>query len=195
MGCKDPRLCITYPAYLHILLRRIPLVVALREPLAVATSLYARNGFTLNRGLVLWWIYNHHIASQLCPKDLLVSYGSLLTLDAPILQQLLGPFLETHHHKRPTDDLSRALISSFLKPEFNRAQDALNADTRAHINPLLLDICNLAYQSIIHSENQLVAFQEHFNSLPRSVLECSVREQFLPEAEAGLLKKRLHSIN
>ena len=26
---KDPRLCITYPAYLHILLRRIPLVVAL----------------------------------------------------------------------------------------------------------------------------------------------------------------------
>ena len=33
---KDPRLCITYSAYLHILLRRIPLVVALREPLAVA---------------------------------------------------------------------------------------------------------------------------------------------------------------
>ena len=50
---KDPRLCITYPAYLHILLRRIPLVVALRDPLAVATSLHARNGFSLNRGLVL----------------------------------------------------------------------------------------------------------------------------------------------
>ena len=65
---KDPRLCITYPAYLHILLRRIPLVVALREPLAVATSLHARNGFSLNRGLVLWWIYNHHIAAQLCSR-------------------------------------------------------------------------------------------------------------------------------
>ena len=50
---KDPRLCITYSAYLHILLRRIPLVVALREPLVVATSLHARNGFSLNRGLVL----------------------------------------------------------------------------------------------------------------------------------------------
>ena len=37
---KDPRLCLTYPAYLHIFLRRIPLVVALREPLAVAASLY-----------------------------------------------------------------------------------------------------------------------------------------------------------
>ena len=30
------------------------LVVALREPLAVAASLHARNGFSLNRGLVLW---------------------------------------------------------------------------------------------------------------------------------------------
>ena len=30
---KDPRLCITYPAYLHILLRRIPLVVALACPI------------------------------------------------------------------------------------------------------------------------------------------------------------------
>ena len=70
---KDPRLCITYSAYLHILLRRIPLVIALREPLAVATSLHARNGFSLNRGLVLWWIYNHHIASQLSSRRLVSS--------------------------------------------------------------------------------------------------------------------------
>ena len=87
---KDPRLCITYPAYLHILLRRIPLVVALREPLAVATSLHARNGFSLNRGLVLWWIYNHHIASQLGAEDLLVPYRALLNLDEQNLQRWLA---------------------------------------------------------------------------------------------------------
>ena len=75
---KDPRLCVTYSAYLHILLRRIPLVVALREPLAVAVSLHARNGFSLNRGLVLWWIYNYHIASQICSEDLLLLYSDLL---------------------------------------------------------------------------------------------------------------------
>ena len=91
---KDPRLCITYSAYLHILLRRIPLVVALREPLAVAASLHARNGFSLNRGLVLWWIYNHHIASQLCSEDLLLLYSDLLAFDDQSLQQRLGPFLE-----------------------------------------------------------------------------------------------------
>ena len=104
---KDPRLCITYPAYFHILLRRIPLVVALREPLAVATSLHARNGFSLNRGLVLWWIYNHHIASHLCKEDLLVPYGELLSQDCKGMDSLLGPFLELHNHLRPTEDQIR----------------------------------------------------------------------------------------
>ena len=101
---KDPRLCITYSAYLHILLRRIPLVIALREPLAVATSLHARNGFSLNRGLVLWWVYNHHISSQLCSEDLLITYN-LLALTTN-LSQRLGPFLECHDHSRPSDDVS-----------------------------------------------------------------------------------------
>ena len=31
LGDKDPRICITYPAYLHILLRRIPLIVLARS--------------------------------------------------------------------------------------------------------------------------------------------------------------------
>ena len=83
-----------------------------------------RNGFSLNCGLVLWWIYNHHIASQLCSKDLLVS-TSLLDLDDHSLQQLLGPFLELHNHQRPTVDLARALITSLLQPQFNRAEAAL----------------------------------------------------------------------
>ena len=82
------------PPY-HILLLH-PLVVAVRDPLAVATSLHARNGFSLNRGLVLWWIYNHHIAAQLCSKDLvIVPYGNLLALDDQGLQQLLDHFLNS----------------------------------------------------------------------------------------------------
>ena len=89
---KDPRLCLTYSAYLHI--RRIPLVVALREPLAVAASLFARNGFSLNHGLVLWWVYNHHIASHMCSEDLLLLYSDLLAFDEQTMQQCLAPFLD-----------------------------------------------------------------------------------------------------
>ena len=191
---KDPRLCITYPAYLHILLCRIPLVVALREPLAVATSLHARNGFSLNRGLVLWWIYNHHVASQLCSQDLLVPYRYLLNMDVKALQQLLGPFLELHKHQRPSDDHAGVLIASLLKPEFNRAENAINADSRARIHPLLLEVCERTYKIIMSASDQLVSYQEHFDSLPRAVLECSSRDQLLPEANFRLLHNRLHSI-
>ena len=191
---KDPRLCITYSAYLHILLRRIPLVVALREPLAVATSLHARNGFSLNRGLVLWWIYNHHIASQLCSEDLLITFSDLLTFDGQSLQQRLSPFLEFHNHSRPSDDHARALIATLIRPELNRAVAVINAESRARIHPLLLEICEHAYETIINSSDQLTSYQEHFNSLPRAVLECSARDQLLPEADFGLLQNRLHSI-
>tara|TARA_Y100001933_G_C18947663_1_gene542315 strand:- start:142 stop:1128 length:987 start_codon:yes stop_codon:yes gene_type:complete len=192
---KDPRLCITYSAYLHILLRRIPLVVAFREPLAVATSLHARNGFSINRGLVLWWIYNHHIASQLCAKDLLIPYSAMLTLNEHSLQQLLGPFLELHKHPRPSSDRACGLISSLPKSEFNRAETALSPDTHARIHPLLLQNCEHAYKCIFHSSDPILSFQEHFNSLPRAVLECSSRDQFVPEAEVSILHSRFNDMH
>ena len=188
---KDPRLCITYPAYLHILLRRIPLVVALREPLAVATSLYSRNGFSLNRGLLLWWIYNLHIASQLSPADLLIPYSSMLMLDDQGLNCLFGPFLELHNHQRPSDDHARLLVMSILKPEFNRAEFALNAQTHNHIHPMLLKASNNAYKSIMNSSDKLNSFKEHFDSIPRVILECSMRDLLVPEAEVRQYRTRL----
>ena len=191
---KDPRLCITYPAYLHIFLRRIPLVVALREPLAVATSLHFRNGFSLNRGLVLWWIYNHHIASQLCSKDLLTPYSFLLNLDVQNLNQFFGSFLERISLNRPSDHQAQTLISSLLKPEFNRAEDALNADSCARIHPQLMTVCHHAYERIIQAGDQIACYKEQFDVLPRAVLECSESDQLLPETEVQLLHQRLHSI-
>ena len=181
-----------YPAYLHILLRRIPLAIALREPLAVATSLHARNGFSFNRGLILWWIYNHHIASQICAEDFLVPYSDLLTLDDQSLQNLFGPFLETHSHQRPSRDQARNLISSLLKPEFNRSEHAINARSCSY-HPLLLKICESAYTSIIHSSERLTCFQEHFNALPRVVLESTAFDKLVRKAEV-LLQHRLHLI-
>ena len=188
---KDPRLCITYPAYLHILLRRIPLVVALRKPLAVATSLHARNGFSLNQGLVLWWIYNYHIASQLCSKDLLVPYCDLLSLDDQLLVNFFGPFLELHRHQRPSDDESRDLISSLLRKNLNRSDSALSAVSRSLIHPTLLKVCEESYRSVVQSSDQVASFQEQFSFLPRAVLECSVQDQLLPEVEASSVKNRL----
>ena len=191
---KDPRLCITYPAYLHILLRRVPLVVALREPLAVAASLHTRNGFSLNLGLVLWWVYNHHIASQMCSEDLLLLYSELLAFDDQSLQQRLGPFLEYHNHSRPSEDHARDLIATLIRTELNRSEAAINHQNRARMHPLLMEICDHAYKNIIKASDKLTCYQEHFNSLPRTVLECSARERLLPEGDFCLLNNRLHSM-
>ena len=191
---KDPRLCLTYSAYLHILLRRIPLVVALREPLAVAASLYARNGFSLNRGLVLWWVYNHNIASHLCSEDLLLLYSDLLAFDEKSLQHCLGPFLEHHKHQRPSGDLVRALITTLIRPEWNRSETAIQDQNRARVNPLLLEICDQTYKDVVKASNQLNSYKEHFNALPGAVLECSAREELFPESNTSLLHNRLHSI-
>ena len=191
---KDPRLCITYSAYLHILLRRVPLVVALREPLAVATSLYARNGFSLNRGLVLWWVYNHHIASHLCSEDLLLLYSDLLNFDVQSLQQCIGSFLEYHKHSRPSPDQVQSLIATHIRPEFNRSQTSILDQNRARVYPKLLEICDYAYKSIAQSGNKLISYKENFNLLPRAILECSAREQLLIESDMILLNSRLRSI-
>ena len=191
---KDPRLCITYPAYIHILLRRIPLVVALREPLSVAISLHARNGFSLNRGLVLWWIYNHHIASQLCPDDLLLLYSDLLNLDNQSSQELLVPFLENHKYPRPSDDQFRSLTTMLIRPELNRSQAVINYQDRPNVHPLLLSVCEQAYKNIHESCNRLVSFREQFNALPRVILDSSVRDMISSESDSILLRNRFHSI-
>ena len=191
---KDPRLCITYSAYQHILLRRIPLVVTLREPLAVAASLYARNGFSLNHGLVLWWIYNHHIASNLCSEDLLLLYSDLLAFDDQSLQQCLGPFLEHHRHSMPSNDQARALISKLIRPELNRSEIAINNQNSDRINPLLLQVCDNAYRNIAKVRDRLQGYQDHFNFLPRAVLESSVREQVLSESDYSSINKRLYCV-
>ena len=44
---KDPRLCLTYGAVSHLLLKRVPIVAAVRAPVEVAGSLYSRDGFEL----------------------------------------------------------------------------------------------------------------------------------------------------
>ena len=59
---------------------------------------------------------------------------------------------------------------------------------------MLLEACEHAYEVIINSSDQLRTYQEHFNYLPRAILECSVRDQLLPEADFGLLQNNLRSI-
>jgi hypothetical protein len=75
---KDPRLCVLFPLWRAVLDR--PLCVLIhRDPLAVALSLYERDGLPLLQGVALWELYNRRAlaASQGLPR-LLVSYRELV---------------------------------------------------------------------------------------------------------------------
>lgn len=197
---KDPRLCFTYPAYLHVFLKRVPLVIALREPLDVATSLYARDGMPPDAGLALWFLYNHHLAAALDSTDLLLPYARLLALGdsgiAATTYQLLAAFLERHCHERPSTAQWQQIIERRLLVDLNRAVFALPPRLAVNISPDLLRHCQHAAAAVQDSDQPLQAFQEAFQALPCSVLLSLQRHQLVPDAASGLeLQTELLKLN
>lgn len=55
---KDPRLCITLRTWLPVLNFFPAVLFIFRHPLDVAMSLHKREGFPINKGLRMWYVYN-----------------------------------------------------------------------------------------------------------------------------------------
>lgn len=66
-GFKDPRACLTLPLWLEVV-PSMHVVLCLRNPLEVATSLHERNAFSYAFGLRLWSAYLHAAAGA-APAD------------------------------------------------------------------------------------------------------------------------------
>ena len=81
-----------------------------------------------------------------------------------------------------------------IRRELNRSEIVTADQSCARIHPILLEICNHAYKSISSASDQLSSYKEHFNSMPREVLECSVREQLFPDADFGMQYNRSNSV-
>lgn len=77
MVMKDPRLSLLLPLWQEV--ARVPAtILCLRHPVSVANSLIARDEFTLEQGLFLWFRYNSAALIN-SPEALVVEYESLLT--------------------------------------------------------------------------------------------------------------------
>lgn len=87
---KDPRLCVLFPFWREILER--PFCVLLyREPLPVARSLAARDGFPLSYGIALWEKYTREaLASTRGLPRVLLSHRELLANPEATLRRLHG---------------------------------------------------------------------------------------------------------
>jgi hypothetical protein len=127
---KDPRLCLLFPFWREILAH--PFCVLLyREPLPVARSLAARDGFPLSFGIALWEKYTLEAlaATQGLPR-VLISHQELLADPAAILARLHGDLLrfspELAHLRVPAAEeihevLDPSLVHHTHEPEVERS--------------------------------------------------------------------------
>ncbi|HEY5024083.1 MAG TPA: hypothetical protein VII76_03835 [Acidimicrobiales bacterium] len=93
---KDPRLCLLLPAWRSLLPAPIVTILLWRQPLAVARSLRARQGFPPSLGLALWERYTRaaltglsgHPGYVMSYEELLADPGAAL---GPLARWLHGP--------------------------------------------------------------------------------------------------------
>ncbi len=180
---KDPRLCILYPAYLHILLKRVPLLVCIREPIKVAVSLYARTGLSINVGLSMWFIYNHHISKSMTEDDSLYFYDEFLNASGDnselhIYEQCCKT-IEKIGGQLPSFEKFREILKKRVKTNLNRCSSLASALNENICNLELLNTCNDAYQKLNASQKDLQIYQESFMSIPSSALKILYEEKKL----------------
>jgi len=183
---KDPRLCLTLPAYVHILLKRVPVVAVLRQPLAVATSLHWRDGIPLDGGLAFWFLHNHHLAAGLAAEDALVTYDALTGAAEPaataaLPAQLLG-FLRDHGVAVAGAHAIEAALQQRLNASLNRAGAAVVPPAgSAAPQGELLGLCQRAYGAVVaEGTPSLTRFREVFDALPRAVLQALQAADLVP---------------
>ena len=180
---KDPRLCLLYPAYFHILLKRVPLIVCMREPINVAVSLFARNGYSINLGLSMWFIYNHHISKFLTENDSFYFYEEFLNAsdtdsEIHIYEQCCKTIEPIATQIAPFDKF-KEILKKRVNVYLNRSSSLTSALNENICDLELLNICNEAFQKFHSSQKDLKIYQESFISIPSCVLKILYKEKKL----------------
>jgi hypothetical protein len=113
---KEPRLCLVLPVLRPLL--EVPVCIHVtREPLQVAASVHARNGFPVQAGVALWEAYT--VASLRASEGLprvLVRYEELVAEPVAVVERLLGELeaLGVQGLRVPTEREITAFVSADL---------------------------------------------------------------------------------
>lgn len=126
-GWKDPRTCLILPLWTEILKQLnvdANYVIVIRNPLDVATSLWKRDEFSLNKSLLLWQLYTlTAITGTKDCKRVLIQYDKFLEDWKPSLKRIST----TLRIPWPTDErpLSKE-IEDFLDPTLRHSQSSID---------------------------------------------------------------------
>ncbi len=195
---KDPRLSITFPAYQHLLLRRVPCVIALRHPFEVAASLYLRDGFSPAKGLLIWYLYNRHCSTFVDAScDHLVSYEALISVDPACLKGLTG-FLAPHLECMGAAPLDVAILADHClqasRPALKRnSVDHLPFDVLDASCKSIADLCLSHYSQLRASCFSLEAYRQIFAPVPDFLINSYA--VILAEGEPSLEYRHSHEIS
>ena len=173
---KDPRLCLTYPAYQHILLKRTPIAAVIRHPFEVAGSLQARDMIPLAKGLIIWFLYNQHLARSLIDRDILVSYQSLVNLEEDAITTLSTFISKNIPEINCTAFSTRTSLNRKVQPNWKRSNEKISYTQLPEVEwQEIGEVCTEIYGKVSRSNFDISQLQSSFENTPGPILRgCAV---------------------
>ncbi len=205
---KEPRLCLLLPILRHYVTNLVCIHIH-RNPVEVARSLQARNGFSISAGLALWEVYNLHAlrASEGLPR-ISLSYESLMlhpleTLNALVKELdglggehpikpdggLIERFIDLNlYHQRVTDEETE----DYLLPSQRALWLRLRSD-EVFDDDLNIPVSEATRQALLDLESVEVSFNLHTDRTQELSASVKTREARIEslEASVGLLRANL----
>ena len=144
---KDPRQCRLLPLWAALFEQRpfqVAVVLAVRQPEAVAASLVSRDQLPLDRALLLW--LSHTLEAERATRQLprlVLSYEQLLQDPAAAVQrcqQLAG---------LPITTPSAELLGEWIRPGLNHHQRSSDGPERKGESKILLQLANAVFAALV----------------------------------------------
>lgn len=133
-GWKDPRNSLTLPFWKN-LLPNLKVIVCVRNPLDVASSLHHRGLSSYRFGLALWQAYNERLLADAPPdRRIVVHYNSLFADLHGELRRLIE-FLEL-----PVDEEQFNLACATVKPNLRHHRLSIDDLVQAGVTPAIIDL-------------------------------------------------------
>ncbi len=172
---KDPRLCITYPAYIHLLLRRVRIAAIIRDPIEVSNSLYARDGLAFSHGLMIWFLYNKHLSIHLAEQqDALISYNDLLCMNESTTLKL-SDLISGEQNNKYYSELVKILEKN-IKPEWRRSAKKLELKSLHQENSNeIARYCMNCYKALEKEQFSISKYKDIFSQMPDIMLDAYSR--------------------
>ena len=173
---KDPRLCLTYPAYQHIFLKRTPIAAVIRHPMEVAGSLQARDMIPIAKGLIIWFLYNQHLSRSIIESDVLVGYQSIVDLEEKAINALSGFISSNINEINCRPDSIESILSRKVQPDWKRSNKEFSHNFLPEIEwQEIAKTCNEIYRKISSSGFKVSQLQSSFANTPEAILRgCAV---------------------